>query len=219
MALTFIITPHKRGITMPFKITPPLYYVWQGMKGRCYNPNLKQFHDYGGRGIRVCDRWLTDYATFESDMGIRPKGTSIDRYPDPDGDYSPENCRWATRKMQQRNQRRTKKFTIDGVEYLAVELSEKYGIKTDTIMARANKGFPLDIIVSHSMAPHIVSVEGKIRRKAGQIKGMNKRIHCKKGHEYTEENTARAKEGWRVCVTCRKAKIARRPPQKSKIHA
>jgi hypothetical protein len=187
---------------MPFKIVPPLYSVWQGMKRRCYNPNFKQFKDYGGRGIRVCDRWLTDYATFESDMGTRPEGTSIDRYPDPDGDYSPENCRWATKQMQQRNQRRSRRLVIDGIDYLAVDLSHKYGIKTDTIIARAKKGLPFDMVISHSRAPYTITKENRARIKEGQQKSQNARKHCARGHEYNEKNTHISPQGTRVCRVC-----------------
>ena len=80
----------------------PEYESWSGMLQRCTNPNLKAYKLYGGRGIRVCDRWLT-FENFLHDMGKRPDGTSLDRFPDKDGNYEPGNCRWATRKEQGRN--------------------------------------------------------------------------------------------------------------------
>jgi hypothetical protein len=74
------------------------------MRMRCTNPNNDHYNDYGGRGITVCERW-DSFANFLADMGPRPDGKTLDRYPNPDGNYELSNCRWATRKEQQQNRR------------------------------------------------------------------------------------------------------------------
>ena len=85
----------------------PLYNTWVNMKQRCYNPNFRDYKNWGGRGIKVCDRWINSFSNFINDMGERPDGKSLDRINN-DGDYEPSNCRWATSKEQIKNQRNTK---------------------------------------------------------------------------------------------------------------
>lgn len=80
------------------------YRIWLAMRTRCNNPNIPNYHNYGGRGIKVCPEW-DDFCTFLRDMGECPPGKSIDRFPDNDGNYEPGNCRWATAFEQRMNQR------------------------------------------------------------------------------------------------------------------
>lgn len=189
---------------MPWKITPPLFHAWNDMLGRCRNPNNRQWKDYGGRGISVCERWKA-YKNFEADMSPRPPGMTLDRI-DNDGNYEPENCRWATRKEQQRNQRRAVFVTVEGKRYRAIELAEKYGLKTDTIVARAAKGMCFADVVTDEK--HVFREGLAFGGKASGAKQQAK-THCAHGHAYSPENTQVTKEGWRRCRQCQNAKMRR----------
>jgi len=97
-------TTHGKSLTRP-----PEYEAWRSMVKRCVNPNYKQWKDYGGRGITVCNRWINSFENFYEDMGDRPDNLSLERINNDEG-YFPENCKWATRKEQRANQRpRTKR--------------------------------------------------------------------------------------------------------------
>lgn len=95
----------------------PTYHSWAGMKARCTNPNHQAWLDYGGRGITIDPRW-ENFANFLEDMGEKPKGLSLDRI-DNDKGYFKQNCRWATREVQNTNQRMRKDNTsgLKGVSY------------------------------------------------------------------------------------------------------
>lgn len=84
------------------------YLSWQSMRARCGNHNAKGFKDYGGRGIKVCERWQGEHGLekFLADLGERPPGTTLDRFPNNDGNYEPGNVRWATPKEQAANRKR-----------------------------------------------------------------------------------------------------------------
>lgn len=109
------------------------YRTWQGMKARCYKKSHIGYKDYGGRGIRVCDRWLNSFENFLLDMGSKPVDKTIDRI-DNDGDYSPSNCRWATHHEQEHNKRNSIILTYNGktmcltqwADYLRVNRSSLY---------------------------------------------------------------------------------------------
>jgi hypothetical protein len=116
--------------------------VWSGMKARCTNPGHQYFYRYGGRGIKVCDRWQ-DFANFYEDMAPTYKsGLSIDRI-DNDGDYEPANCRWATPTEQGINQNHPKIKTALG-EMTIREAAKLSGVPLGTMRHRVWRGVPIE---------------------------------------------------------------------------
>lgn len=115
------------------------YSTWCGIKRRCYNKKEKSYRFYGAKGIKMCDSWLNSFDNFLKDMGRKPtKFHTIDRK-NPNGDYCPNNCRWATVKEQQNNRSDNVKYNYDGKLYNLEELSFKLGIEKRTLYTRINK--------------------------------------------------------------------------------
>lgn len=120
-----------------------LYRVWSDMITRCNTKSATSYENYGGRGIAVCDRWKS-YEAFRADMGPIPPGMSIERI-DNDGDYSPRNCRWATREEQNENKRNSKKFTFNGETLSLPQWGRKLGISGKTLRSRiVVLGWPIE---------------------------------------------------------------------------
>ncbi len=175
-------------------------HVWENMRSRCQNPNNPSFRNYGGRGIYVCQDWQ-DFETFAKDMGPRPPGFTLDRI-DNDGPYAPWNCRWTDWKSQCRNQRKTSKVEIEGVTYLALELADIAGKSASTIIARAARGLPYNLVIaSGRVGPDDPSKPSRTRWAAAV-----RTSHCPHGHEYTAENTMINARGSRECRACVRAK-------------
>lgn len=115
------------------------YESWVGIKKRCTNKNSKDYKNYGGRGIKICERWLNSFENFYEDMGKKPTNKhSLDRIDNNKG-YSKDNCRWATRKQQNRNTRMNVFYEFRGKKRTLVEISEITGINRTTIWYRINK--------------------------------------------------------------------------------
>lgn len=122
-----------------------LYGVWIDIKKRCYNENERSYKDYGGRGIEMCDEWKNDYGNFKSwaisagyDENAGYMECTIDRI-DVNGNYCPENCRWANAVTQGNNRRTNKRIEINGRVKTLAQWAEEYGINTSTVNSRINQ--------------------------------------------------------------------------------
>lgn len=120
-----------------------LFSIWRGMRARCNKSRCEAYSYYGGRGIRICDEWNNDFASFR-DWSLAngyDDSLTIDRI-DTNGNYEPSNCRWVTRKVQQNNTRRTRLFTIDGETKSIAEWCRIYGVPHERTRRRVmNEGW------------------------------------------------------------------------------
>jgi hypothetical protein len=140
----------KHGEYVGSSLPSPELSSWRSMIARCSNPNSHAWSRYGGRGIRVCERWRASFAAFLDDMGRRPSlEHSIDRI-DNDGDYEPSNCRWATRTEQALNRRNNRRIDAAGQSLTAPEWSRLTGIHKDTILGRIERGWDLNRAVTEA---------------------------------------------------------------------
>lgn len=149
----------KRELTLARTVTHGMSYssehgIWLAMTQRCTNPNNAAYADYAGRGIFICDRWVSGdgsrsgFECFFSDMGKRPSAAhTLDRI-DNDGPYHPKNCRWATRKQQARNRRSNRMVSVDGTQMSVAEACEKLRLDHSFINARLQHGFSWERAIS-----------------------------------------------------------------------
>jgi hypothetical protein len=145
------------------------------MLERCRDPRNIGWKDYGGRGITVCDRWLT-FENFLADMGERPLGRSIDRL-DHDGHYEPDNCRWATAEEQANNKRNSAFMELNGVTKTITEWSREHGISENAVRRRLSLGWSLDRALtqpSRGLRQDLIEFRGKkmLKRHFAKLIGM-----------------------------------------------
>lgn len=132
----------KKNVTHGMSYTGT-YVSWTAMKTRCLNFMDARFPTYGGRGIRICDRWIESFSNFLEDMGERPEGMTIDRI-DGNGNYEPSNCRWATPMEQTLNREETVWVDYDGERICITHLCKRFNISRCALEKRMKKGLTLD---------------------------------------------------------------------------
>lgn len=117
-----------------------LYRIWQGIKSRCFNKKYKLYESYGARGITMCDNWhdFTNFQKLALNQGYKDN-LSIERI-NVNGNYSPENCKWATNQEQQNNKRKTRRYTINGVTHSLAEWCLIYKQNFMTVSLRIKRG-------------------------------------------------------------------------------
>jgi hypothetical protein len=119
------------------------YRTWTAMRHRCNTPKNPSFHNYGGRGIRVCAEWADSFAAFVRDMGMRPAGMCLDRI-DNDGHYEPGNCRWTTFAVNSRNRRSNRNFTFNGQTKCITDWARELGVSASVISKRLAEGMTFE---------------------------------------------------------------------------
>lgn len=130
----------KHGFARRGKNGSSIYHVWRAMKDRCANPTNKQYCNYGGRGISVCEEWAGSFESFK-DWAFQNGyaiGLTLDRINN-DGNYAPDNCRWTDYKTQANNSRKCQLVTINGETHTVKQWSEILGIPYGTIMNRKTR--------------------------------------------------------------------------------
>lgn len=132
----------KHGFSKPGNLHP-LYAIWREIRARCNDPKRAAYPNYGGRGIKLCEKW-NDFQNFYDDMfPTWTKGLTVERI-DVNKGYSPENCRWATRTEQARNKRNNKNFTINGQTKCLTEWCEIFQIEYSPVQHRLNDGWDIE---------------------------------------------------------------------------
>ena len=139
------------------------YISWKNMKARCFNPNYKNYSNWGGRGITVCDRWL-NFENFLADMGLKPTPKhSLDRI-DNDGDYFPENCKWSTRVEQENNKRNNHLITIGCVTLTIAQWTKEMGFPKNLILMRLNREWSeFDAVMTPVHIDKLITIKNETR--------------------------------------------------------
>jgi hypothetical protein len=171
-------TKHGQGGSKEFKPTSE-YTTWKNILSRCYKENNIVYKYYGGRGVKVCDRWLSSFENFFSDMGKKPTPKhSIDRI-NVNGNYEPDNCRWATQKVQAGNTRSNKWIEYNGLKMIKVDWEDFLGIKRGKLYRYLKSGKSFKIIYEFFMNIKNGGTRTRFLVKlTGENNPLSKKVYC-----------------------------------------
>lgn len=127
------------------EVHTPIHRLWSGMRNRCNNPGNQKYYRYGGRGIRVCEAWDADYVTFRNwcvENGYR-EGLTLERK-DVNGDYTPDNCVFASQKVQQNNRTNNHRLSYNGITHTMAEWADILGVPYGLLEHRINRGWSVE---------------------------------------------------------------------------
>lgn len=150
----------RHGLTLH-----PLFKVWSSMKGRCYNEKDTHYKEYGGRGIKVCDEWLLSFPSFY-DWCVSngwEHGLEIDRYPNNDGNYEPNNCRFVTPSKNCRNRRSNRMITYNGETLCVNDWADKTGIPAVTLFGRLANNWPVEKLFRPVRNHTEIEINGEVK--------------------------------------------------------
>ena len=164
---------------------------WRNMRDRCYTPSHKSYPDYGGRGITVCSRWLCSFDLFLEDMGVRANDTTLERK-DNNGNYEPNNCCWATKKVQAQNRRTSIAMTHNGETKNIAEWAREKGMNVSTLINRHHSGMPVEDALNATV--HTNKKDRARNRKSNVLLTHDGRTRCMT--EWAEEISIPVKTLW-----------------------
>jgi hypothetical protein len=158
----------------------PLYVTWMAIKQRCYNEKHHSYPRYGGKGVKVCERWLEDFEVFANDMGKRPDGFSLDRI-DSDGDYTPGNCRWANALTQGQNKRKGGKvryYEWNGEELCLTEICRRENVSLSKVSGFLKEQCSIQQAVRSSYSTHFMETAKTLRCEEPRKRNKTQMLTC-----------------------------------------
>lgn len=171
------------------------YAVWLSMKARCHRTTDRSYTNYGGRGIKVCDEWFSDFEHFYKDMGNCPENHCLDRINNNEG-YSKENCHWVTAFINNRNKRNNRYYFYDGQYLVLDDIALKVGIPQRTLKARIETlGWSFDNAISKPVWKGFVN-------------------KCNNGHDLLDGSYTISGKGKKRCKQCQHEYDLKRRPKR-----